>query len=45
MNFGNIPYRSKWWTQGDSPEVQSSDPDSSPWVPLTNDEVEQLTSG
>jgi chitinase len=33
--FNGLPYQSKWWTQGDSPAQASSDPDSSPWTPLT----------
>jgi chitinase len=33
--FDGLPYQSKWWTQGDSPAQASSDPDSSPWTPLT----------
>lgn len=39
VNFSGIPYQAKWWTQGDSPEAYSSNPDSSPWVPLTTDQV------
>ena len=27
--------QAKWWTQGNSPAAASSDPDGSPWVPLT----------
>jgi chitinase len=33
--FDGTPYQAKWWTQGDSPAAASSNPDSSPWVPLT----------
>ncbi|BDZ49694.1 exported chitinase [Frondihabitans sucicola] len=33
--FEGTPYQAKWWTQGDSPAAASSNPDSSPWVPLT----------
>lgn len=33
--FGGVPYQAKWWTQGDSPDAASSNPDSSPWIPLT----------
>lgn len=39
VNFDGIPYQAKWWTQGDSPEAYSSNPDSSPWVPLTAAQV------
>lgn len=40
--FDSIPYKAKWWTQGDSPAAASSDPNSSPWKPLTRDEIEEL---
>lgn len=33
--FDGIPFEAKWWTQGDSPEASSTEPDNSPWVPLT----------
>ncbi|MBE1514160.1 chitinase [Nesterenkonia halotolerans] len=33
------PYEAKWWTEGDSPDASVADPDSSPWVPLTAEEV------
>lgn len=33
------PYEAKWWTSGDSPDAAQGNPDSSPWVPLTADEV------
>lgn len=41
--FEGIPYEAKWWTQGDSPEAYSADPNSSPWVPLTQDQISQIT--
>jgi len=40
--FDGVPFEAKWWTQGDSPEAASSDPDSSPWVPLTLDQIAQV---
>lgn len=40
--FDTMPYQAKWWTQGDSPAASSSNPDSSPWVPLTREEVEKI---
>jgi len=33
-------YQAKWWTQGDSPAASVSDPDSSPWLALTRDQIE-----
>lgn len=37
--FDGVPYQAKWWNQGESPDAYSSNPDSSPWAPLT---VEQI---
>jgi len=37
--FDDTPYEAKWYTQGDSPAAASSDPDGSPWVPLTIDQI------
>jgi chitinase len=33
--FNGVPYQAKWWNQGESPAAASSNPDSSPWTPLT----------
>lgn len=33
------PYEAKWWTEGDSPDAAQGNPDSSPWVPLTAEDV------
>ncbi|GAA1137236.1 chitinase [Nesterenkonia lutea] len=35
------PYEAKWWTEGESPDASVADPDNSPWVPLTADEVKE----
>ena len=43
--FEGLAFEAKWWTQGDSPEAASSNPDSSPWEPLTQDEIDQLLGG
>ncbi|CAO1649947.1 glycosyl hydrolase family 18 [Salinibacterium sp. NSLL150] len=40
--FDGVPYEAKWWTQGDSPAAFSSDPDGSPWIPLTSEEVKAI---
>jgi chitinase len=42
--FDGVPYESKWWNQGESPEAASADPDSSPWVALTEAEIAKLTT-
>ena len=43
--FDGVPFEAKWWTQGESPEAASANPDSSPWTPLTQDEIDAITSG
>ncbi len=40
--FDGIPYQAKWWNQGDSPAAASSNPDSSPWTPLTIAQINQV---
>lgn len=40
--FDGIPFQSKWWTQGDSPAAASANADSSPWVALTQAEIEAI---
>ncbi len=40
--FNGIPYQAKWWTKGDSPAAASSNPDSSPWTPLTQAQITEL---
>lgn len=40
--FGGVPFESKWWNQAESPEAASSNPASSPWVPLTLAQVRKV---
>jgi chitinase len=40
--FNGVPYQAKWWTKGDSPAAASANADSSPWVPLTQEQVNQV---
>jgi chitinase len=42
--FDGVPYQAKWWTQGDSPAAASSNPDSSPWTPLTIVQINQINA-
>ena len=37
--FNGTPYQAKWWTQGDSPAASTSNPDSSPWKVLNEDNL------
>jgi len=44
--FNGVPYQAKWWNQGQSPAAASSNADNSPWVPLTQAQVNTiLTAG
>lgn len=36
------PYEAKWWTQGESPDAGNGDPGSSPWHPLSTEEISML---
>jgi chitinase len=40
--FNNVPYQAKWWNQGDSPAAATSDPDGSPWTPLTETQISSI---
>ena len=40
--FDGIPFQAKWWTQSDSPAAASSNPDSSPWTPLTITQINEV---
>jgi len=40
--FDGVPYESKWWNQGESPDAAAADPDGSPWAVLSDAEVEKL---
>ncbi len=40
--FEGAPYRAKWWNQGESPAASAANPDSSPWIPLTETQVEEI---
>lgn len=40
--FNGVPYQAKWWSQGSSPAAASSNPDGSPWVPLTQAQVDAV---
>jgi chitinase len=40
--FDGIPYQSKWWNHGESPAAASSDPNGSPWSPLTQAQINEL---
>jgi chitinase len=43
--FQGTPYTAKWWNQASSPAAASSDPDGSPWVALTQQQVDDVLNG
>lgn len=40
--FEGTPYQAKWWNQGESPAAAASNADSSPWLPLTQKQIELI---
>lgn len=40
--FEGTPYQAKWWNQGDSPAMATVDPDSSPWIPLSQTQILEI---
>jgi chitinase len=40
--FDGIPFQAKWWNQGESPIKSAYNPDNSPWIPLTQDQIEEI---
>lgn len=43
--FDGTPYEAKWWNTALSPEAASSNPDGSPWVPLTLKQIAEIGVG
>ncbi len=40
--FQGVPYRARWWNKGDSPAAASANSNASPWVPLTQAEINKI---
>jgi chitinase len=40
--FQGLAFEAKWWTEGDSPEASSTEPDNSPWLALTEAQIREL---
>jgi chitinase len=40
--FKGIPYQAKWWNKGESPAAASSNANNSPWVPLTQTQIDTV---
>lgn len=42
--FNGVPYQSKWYNVGQSPAAASSNPTGSPWSPLTQSQINDITA-
>ncbi|GHO98983.1 chitinase [Reticulibacter mediterranei] len=42
--FNGVPYQAKWWNTGQSPAAATSNPDSSPWTPLTQEQINAIAT-
>jgi len=40
--FEGTPYQAKWWNQGQSPAAAATNGESSPWLPLTEEQVLEI---
>lgn len=40
--FEGNPYQAKWWNHGESPAAASTRQDSSPWIPLTQAQINTI---
>lgn len=40
--FEGMPFRAKWWNQGESPAISAVNPDSSPWIPLSQAQIREI---
>lgn len=40
--FEGIPFQAKWWNQGESPAASAANSDNSPWVPLSQTQINEI---
>jgi chitinase len=40
--YKGTPYQAKWWNKGSSPAAASANLDASPWIPLTQEQINQV---
>ena len=40
--FEGTPFRAKWWNSGESPAIAAANPDNSPWIPLSQAQIDQI---
>lgn len=43
--FEGTPFQAKWWNQGESPAKSAANPDSSPWLALTQEQILEILAG
>lgn len=40
--FEGAAFRAKWWNQGESPAASGPNPESSPWIPLSDEQIKEI---
>lgn len=40
--FDGIPFQAKWWNEGESPAASAANPDSSPWLALSQEQIKDI---
>lgn len=40
--FEGAAFRAKWWNRGESPAASAASSESSPWIPLTQEQVKEI---
>lgn len=40
--FKGVPYQAKWWNKEESPAAASSNANTSPWTPLTQEQINKI---
>lgn len=40
--FEGSPFQAKWWTEGESPAASAANPDSSPWITISQSQIEDI---
>lgn len=40
--FEGIPFQAKWWNEGESPAASAANPDSSPWMALSQNQIVEI---
>lgn len=40
--FEGVPFQAKWWNQGESPAASAANSDASPWISLTQAQIQEI---